>query len=45
MFVRSRYIEAVLLLVALLAGAGCGQTGPLYMPEPEVQAPRDANVE
>jgi predicted small lipoprotein YifL len=31
---RTRQIPRLLLLICMLL-AGCGQTGPLYLPEPE----------
>ncbi|HAJ92471.1 MAG TPA: hypothetical protein DCO71_07660 [Gammaproteobacteria bacterium] len=35
---RTRHTPRLLLLICTLLLAGCGQTGPLYLPEPE-QAP------
>ena len=32
---RTRYTPQLLLLLCTLLLAGCGQTGPLYLPEPE----------
>ena len=38
-FSRSRrWLLAVPLLIMMLASAGCGQKGPLYLPEPEGDA-------
>ena len=35
---KNRQTPPLLLLICTLLLAGCGQTGPLYLPEPE-QAP------
>lgn len=32
---RNIHIPGLLLLICTLLLAGCGQTGPLYLPEPE----------
>jgi len=38
---RNHQTPPLLLLICTLLLAGCGQTGPLYLPEPE-QAPEQA---
>lgn len=38
---KNRQTPPLLLLICTLLLAGCGQTGPLYLPEPE-QAPEQA---
>jgi len=32
---RNRHIPGLILLICTLLLGGCGQTGPLYLPEPE----------
>jgi predicted small lipoprotein YifL len=38
---KNHQTPSLLLLICTLLLAGCGQTGPLYLPEPE-QAPEQA---
>ena len=38
---KNRQTPPLLLLICTLLLAGCGQTGPLYLPEPE-QTPEQA---
>jgi predicted small lipoprotein YifL len=38
---RTRQIPPLSLLICTLLLAGCGQTGPLYLPEPEQEQPQE----
>lgn len=45
---RNHHITGLILLLCTLLLAGCGQTGPLYLPEPEPeqhQEPPQGNEE
>lgn len=35
-----RFIASILILAASLTFIGCGQTGGLYLPEPEPEEPK-----
>ncbi|MDX2456761.1 MAG: lipoprotein [Gammaproteobacteria bacterium] len=44
---RTRRTPRLILLICTLLLAGCGQTGPLYLPEPEheqSQEPRETEA-
>ena len=44
---KPRQVPRLILLICPLLLSGCGQTGPLYLPEPEQeqpQEPRDAEA-
>ena len=38
---RTRQLPRLTLLICTLLLAGCGQTGPLYLPEPEQEQPQE----
>jgi predicted small lipoprotein YifL len=38
---RPRQLPPLSLLICTLLLAGCGQTGPLYLPEPEQELPQE----
>jgi predicted small lipoprotein YifL len=42
---RTCQIPLLSLLLCTLLLVGCGQTGPLYLPEPEPASPQEPNEE
>jgi len=38
---RIRQTPQLILLICTLLLSGCGQTGPLYLPEPEHEQPQE----
>jgi predicted small lipoprotein YifL len=38
---RTRQTPRLILLICTLLLTGCGQTGPLYLPEPEPELPQE----